>query len=498
MQLSLQHLTYTYPTCVDSVLRDVSATLPCGWTGLVGDNGCGKSTFARIACGRLAPDRGTVAPRLFSVYCEQDASAEPDALCDFAAAYDRDAVVLRRDLGVEDDWPWRYDTLSCGQQKRLQVACALWQRPDLLVMDEPTNHVDAPTREAIAADLARFKGVGLLISHDRALLDALCVQCLFMAEGRLTARPGGYSQGRDQEELERGTALRQRERARREKKRRAGEAQRRREEVSRAAGMRSCRNLDPKDHSGKERVKLTVYTGKDGVAGKLSSRMESRLSRAEETLAQVKVEKRYDGDLWMRAEPSARKVLYRQPEMTLALGERQLLVPPLSIGNTDHIALTGPNGAGKTTLVSEVARRIDPTARVLVIPQEPTAEQCRDALSRLASLDSRSRGRVLAVAAALNSDPDRLVEGERTSPGEMRKLMLGLGMLDEPELIIVDEPSNYLDLHSVETLERLLAAFPGALLLVSHDAALLEATTSVCWEISESSPETSVLTVGWR
>ena len=498
MQLSLRHLTYTYPSCVDPVLRDVTATLPCGWTGLVGDNGCGKSTLARIACGRLAPDEGTVAPQLFSVYCEQDASAEPDALYDFAAAYDRDAVALRRDLGVEDDWPWRYDTLSCGQQKRLQVACALWQRPDFLVMDEPTNHVDAPTREAITAALARFKGVGLLISHDRALLDALCVQCLFMAEGRLTVRTGGYSRGRRQEELERGTALRQREQARREKKRLAGEAQRRREEASRAAGMRSCRNLDPKDHSGRERVKLAVYTGKDGVAGKLSSRMESRLSRAEETLAQVKVEKRYDGDLWMRAEPSARKVLYRQPEMTLALGERQLLVPPLSIGNTDHIALTGPNGAGKTTLVSEVARRIDPTARVLVIPQEPTAEQCRDALSRLASLDSRSRGRVLAVAAALNSDPERLVEGEQTSPGEMRKLMLGLGILDEPELIIMDEPSNYLDLHSVEALERLLAAFPGALLLVSHDAALLEATTSVCWEISESSPETSVLTVGWR
>lgn len=498
MQLSLQHLAYAYPSCVDPVLRDVSATLPCGWTGLVGDNGCGKSTFARIACGRLAPDRGTVAPHLFCVYCEQDASAEPDALYDFAAAYDRDAVALRRDLGVEDDWPWRYDTLSCGQQKRLQAACALWQRPDLLVMDEPTNHVDAPTREAITAALARFKGVGLLISHDRALLDALCVQCLFMAEGRLTARPGGYSQGRGQGELERETALRQRERAKREKKRLAGEAQRRREEASRAAGMRSCRNLDPKDHSGKERVKLAVYTGKDGVAGKLSSRMESRLSRAEETLAQVKVEKRYDGDLWMRAEPSARKVLYRQPEMTLALGERQLLVPPLSVGNTDHIALTGPNGAGKTTLVHEVTRRLDPAVRVLAIPQEPTAEQCRDALSRLASLDSRSRGRVLAVAAALNSDPDRLVEGERTSPGEMRKLMLGLGILDAPELIIMDEPSNYLDLHSVEALERLLAAFPGALLLVSHDAALLEATTSVCWEISESSSGTSVLTVGWR
>ena len=300
-------------------------------------------------------------------------------------------MALRRDLDVEDDWPWRHDTLSCGQQKRLQVACALWQRPDLLVMDEPTNHVDVPTREAVTAALARFKGVGLLISHDRALLDALCSQCLFMAAGQVTARPGGYSQGRGQEQLERETAVRRRDQAKRERKRLAGE------EASRAAGMRSCRNLDPKDHSGKARVKLAVYTGKDGVAGKLSSRMEGRLSRAEETLASVKVEKRYDGDLWMRAEPSARKVLHRQPELTLALGERRLLVPPFSVGNADHIALTGPNGAGKTTLVSEVARRIDPTVRVLVIPPEPTAEQCRDALSRLASLDSRSRGRVLAV-----------------------------------------------------------------------------------------------------
>ena len=111
-------------------------------------------------------------------------------------------MALRRDLDVEDDWPWRHDTLSCGQQKRLQVACALWQRPDLLVMDEPTNHVDVPTREAVTAALARFKGVGLLISHDRALLDALCSQCLFMAAGQVTARPGGYSQGRGQEQLE--------------------------------------------------------------------------------------------------------------------------------------------------------------------------------------------------------------------------------------------------------------------------------------------------------
>ena len=105
---------------------------------------------------------------------------------------------------------------------------------------------------------------------------------------------------------------------------------------------------------------------------------------------------------------------------------------------------------------------------------------------------------MLAVAAALNSDPDRLVEGGETSPGEMRKLMLGLGILDGPELIIMDEPSNYLDLHSVEALERLLTAFPGALLLVSHDQALLEATTAIRWDIASADNGTAALTIGWR
>lgn len=160
-------------------------------------------------------------------------------------------MALRRDLDVEDDWPWRHDTLSCGQQKRLQVACALWQRPDLLVMDEPTNHVVSPPREAVTAALARFKGVGLLISHDRALLDALCSQCLFMAAGQVTARPAATARGAGRSSSSGKRPSARRDQAKRERKRLAGEAQRRREEASRAAGMRSCRNLDPKDHSGK-------------------------------------------------------------------------------------------------------------------------------------------------------------------------------------------------------------------------------------------------------
>lgn len=87
--------------------------------------------------------------------------------------------------------------------------------------------------------------------------------------------------------------------------------------------------------------------------------------------------------------------------------------------------------------------------------------------------------------AQLNSKPDRILEGGSASPGELRKLMLALGMLDRLELIVMDEPTNHLDLHSVEALERALASYPGALLLVSHDRAFLTACTNRIWEVRD-------------
>ncbi|MCR4869675.1 MAG: ATP-binding cassette domain-containing protein, partial [Atopobiaceae bacterium] len=231
MQLNLSNIEYCYPLAEEPILRGITVTFPQGWTGVVGDNGCGKTTLARIACGRIVPDAGSVGPALASSYCPQDATLRPADLDDFAAAYDGRAVRLRRELGIEDDWPWRFETLSGGQQKRLQVACALWPAPDLLVMDEPTNHVDATTRAAIARALAGFAGVGILISHDRALLDALCGQCLFMSGGSAVMRPGGYTKAYGQEGLERAASLHAHTEARREMKRIEREAQRRREEA---------------------------------------------------------------------------------------------------------------------------------------------------------------------------------------------------------------------------------------------------------------------------
>lgn len=153
MQLNLNGISYTYPQATEPVLCGVSATFPQGWTGIVGDNGAGKTTLALVACGLLPPDTGSVTPTLVAAYCTQDATVPPDVLEDFALAYDGKATRLRRDLDIDDDWPWRYDTLSGGQQKRLQIACALWggsRRARSRRANQPCRHHNAQGNRACA------------------------------------------------------------------------------------------------------------------------------------------------------------------------------------------------------------------------------------------------------------------------------------------------------------------------------------------------------------
>lgn len=510
MQLNLSNIEYTYPLAVEPTIRNVTATLPAGWTGFVGDNGSGKTTLARVVCDLLQPDMGVVSPSLFSTYCAQSTEEPPGNLEDFAVSYDRAAIKLRNELAIGDDWPWRYDTLSCGQQKRLQVACALWSAPDVLVVDEPTNHVDASTRQALFAALSKFKGIGLLISHDRELLDALCSQCLFIANGTATMRPGGYSQASSQIALERSSAIHAREIAQKEKERTEREAQRRREEASRVQARRSGKGIAKNDSDARAKKRHYIVSGQDGKAGKLSARMQDRLEKAEDDVADSKVEKRYDAHVWLDVEPSKRKVLFRMEPGRISVGESLLSLPALFIGNTDHIGLVGDNGSGKTTLVKKIIASIsadtssidtslidtsfmDATAntgradtRVLYIPQEPDVLQKEKTLKKMRELSSAQRGQVLSIVAQLNSDPDCILEGDTVSPGEMRKLMLSLGILESPEFLVMDEPTNYLDLESTEALERLLSVYPGALLLVSHDASLVSSATSITWRIQKS------------
>lgn len=483
MQLSLQSIAYTYSSSVEPILHNVSVVFPQGWTGLLGDNGCGKTTLAKIACGQLAPQEGMVTGPSVALLCSQETAFAPENLYDFAAAYDREARDLRRELALEDDMPWRYDELSCGEQKKLQIACALWAKPDVLVLDEPTNHIDAAARSCLMTALRRFDGIGIVVSHDRELLDGLVERCASFEAGAVRVRPGGFTRASGQRDLERSASMRERRRAKEQLDRLMVEKDKRAHEAARADARMSKRRVDPKDRSAKAKIDLARVSGQDGRRGRLSSQLEGRLDAARERLARVRVEKRYDGDLWLDVAPAPRRVLIRSRECDIPCGPGALHLPDLYVGNTDHIAITGPNGAGKSTLLEHLRPHVPDGIAWLDIPQELDEELAHGVVERVRALSSGERGRVLSVVAQLNSDPARILEGCATSPGEMRKLLLALGVLSSPALIVMDEPTNHLDLHSVEALERALAGYPGALLLVSHDERFLSACTSVRWNI---------------
>lgn len=498
MQLTLTNATYSYEDAPDRALTPVTATFTEGWTGVVGPNGTGKTTLLRLMCGEFAPTSGSITPLVKGVYCAQETERRPLEAEDFALDFSNEAMRIRRILNIDDDWIWRYDTLSEGERKRLQVAVALWQNPAVLALDEPTNHVDAPCRARLIEALSHYRGVGLLVSHDREMLDALTSQCLFLSSSTATMRPGNYSHGKEQEELEHATAVHERKTAKAELSRLQKVKVARDVEASRADARRSKRNIPKGDKDAKARIDLAIYTGQDGKAGKRSVQMDAHVAAAEKRLQEARVEKTYNSDVWLDAEPSKRRVLVELEKGLIRFGatsdSRGVTIPDLAVGPTDHIAVVGPNGAGKSTLIAELIRALPEDINCAYLPQELSSAQRQEQLQTLKKLPHAEQGRVLSIVALLNSDPGRLLSGEQASPGETRKLMLALDILSKPQIIIMDEPTNHLDITSTEALERMLAACPCALILVSHDQQFLEAATTMSWVITPGK-EGSQLTV---
>ena len=488
--VALRNLSFSYPGATTPVFSGASATFGVGFTAVIGANGSGKSTLLKLMAGVLAPVDGQLEGFADVVYCEQRTDQPPQVLPDMLSDWDAEAFELRGRLGVPEDAMERWDQLSHGERKRVQIACALWQQPTILLIDEPTNHIDSSGRMLLENALQQFSGVGVIVSHDRDLLDKLCTHSLWLRPPAIETFAGGYSDSLDQRNRSALSAQRTRDRLRSEQKKLDAEVSRRRDRSNRANAERSKRGLDLKDSDAREKMNRARVTGKDGTAGKLLRQLDGRTAQNRDALDATSVEKKYASDIWVTGEASKANALITRPAGTLALGpERRLHYPDLLMRPTDRIAVTGPNGTGKSSLLAALIEDLSiAPERLVLMPQEVSARQSGELLNDLKTLSRSAQGKadlglVMSIVSRLGSRPAQLLESDEPSPGELRKLLLALGIVKNPYLLILDEPTNHLDLLSIESLQQALSGCPCGLLIVSHDQRLVNQLTDIEWAI---------------
>ncbi|MBJ2328618.1 ABC-F family ATP-binding cassette domain-containing protein [Schaalia cardiffensis] len=370
-------------------------------------------------------------------------------------------------------------TLSPGQRGRLELAATLLASPSVLVLDEPTNHLDAEAARYLSALLKAFEGPILFASHDRAFIDETATvlldldtapwQALLTATGQAPLAgvhrcAGGYA-----DYLERKA------------KARAGHAKLHAAQQEEKKLIRVHRRSAEDIQKGGIRLKEATPSQRKFFADRASKTMTRRTrndDRKMEALESREVRKPREYLLSMDLPP------VREANASVAVAIRHATVPgrlaPITfdVRTGEHLLLTGPNGAGKSTLLRWIARGTAPTAdstgsidldgRLALVPQR--LPEMGDP-----GLDAKTWESGIGEIGAGILHPSMWARpvGE-LSAGNQRRVQLALAVAAAPEILIVDEPTNYLDLDSIEALEKALAEWNGTLLVASHDRWLLE------------------------
>lgn len=486
--LILDQVSFAY-SGGDDTLSDISVTCGPGWTALVGANGAGKTTLLSLVSGALTPTRGHVRrPAAIAVVDQRVDDATP--VQDLAWSFDKSALRWRARFSLGDDDLARWDTLSPGERKRWQLAAALAREPDVLIVDEPSNHLDAEALAQTTDALAAFGGIGLIVSHDRTLLDRLAYQTIRLAAGHARVWPGNYTHARASWEAEAASARSRRELLageRRKAERLLADARRREASANRMTSTRArMRNEHDSDARTIGAGNLASWAA--AKAGRDVQRAHTRVDAAATAEARIVVSRERGASLAFNGDTAARRWVLQLEEPSLRAGDRVLARDlRVAIERDDRVWLRGANGAGKTTLLRAVEARCTlPPDRVFALPQDLSADAGAALAAEIRALDRRTRGHLGQLVDALGIDPERATASTTPSPGETRKLVLALGLVREPQLVILDEPTNHLDLDSIERLEDALADYPGALIVVSHDEVFARRLCTTTWTLADA------------
>lgn len=513
--VTLDGLSYATPDG-KSLFENLTLAFGAERTGLVGRNGVGKSTLLRLIQGELTPSGGAMTVRGRMGVLRQALSPPPGstvaALMCVHAALARLRRVEAGDGSEEDfaeaDWTLEarleaalaevdlagFDlerpaaSLSGGQVTRANLAGLLAAEPDLLILDEPTNNLDAAARDLVAEVLGRWKGGAIVVSHDRALLRKMD-RIVELSGLGAQVYGGDYDLYAERKAEAEAAAVRDLADAEKQAARVAREVQIAAERKARkdAAGKRARAKGDAPKMLLDAQQQRAENSG--GRAQRLADRLKTDAADALRA-AEAKVERvrRLAFDLPPSGLAAGKTVLAME-DVAFAYPEGAPLLHGVSlrIVGPERVAISGPNGSGKTTLIRLAAGELTPTAgqvtrgvkaafldqQTALLGDDPTLVA---AFRRLNPRATENTARTaLARFLFRNTTAEKPVAA--LSGGERLRAALACVLLGDapPQLLILDEPTNHLDLDSIGAVEAALRGYDGALLMVSHDRDFLDA-----------------------
>ncbi len=433
---------------------------------LIGRNGAGKTTLLRLIAGSIDADKGkrTVVPGTNIVVLEQDPDFSAfERLVDFCVAGDgappeHEVRAIADQLGIDLDREAK--TASGGERRRAAICRALASEPDLLLLDEPTNHLDLGAIEWLEDWLTRYKGAFVVISHDRTFLTRLTRQTIWLDRGNLRRNEigfGGYEAWM---------------------------------EAVYAEEARAAEKLDAK-------LKIEAHWLERGVTAR-RKRNQGRLAKLWEMRAQRAAMLGPQGTAKLAAatDEAKTKTVIGAEGVGKNFGDRRIIRDfTLRIQRGDRIGIVGANGTGKTTLIRMLTGELEPdegkitlskTLSGIVIDQQrkllSPEKRVRDVLADGSDWIT-VRGHKKHIQGYLKEflfDPG-LVEARigTLSGGERSRLLLAREFAREANLLVLDEPTNDLDLETLDLLQEVIADYDGTVLIVSHDRDFLDRTVTL-------------------
>ncbi len=512
--------------------------------GLVGPNGCGKTTLLRIIAGQEQTDSGHIArdaglrigylPQGF-VLDGQTAVAEVIGRASGdAAILEAELLTLAHGLSRQPDdarLQSRYDALlqristadtgraasilaglgldavpgdlpvkrlSGGQKTRLNLALVLLQDPQILLLDEPTNHLDIAMLEWLEDWLAGFAGGALIVSHDRTFLDRAVTRILAMDPLLQEVReyPGSYTDYKEQVDLEREkqwTAYRDQQQEIRRVKQDIARVKAQAEHTERQASSVRI---------GGDKMKLKGYKDyQQSIAKKVAKKSKARERKLERYLdSEDRVQRPTSSrniKLDFAAMPHLGRSVLRLKELRVGYDEARPLLCDLSLDVRPgaRIVLTGPNGSGKTTLLRTIAGRLPalageveqgPSVQLGFMTQEQTGiDPALTPLQMIRPAFANDTAARTFLSYFLFTGDEPLRTNSSLSYGQRARLSLAQMVVAGCNVLLLDEPINHLDIPSREQFERALSGFEGTVLAVVHDRYFIERFASEVWWVEE-------------